>query len=479
MSRRVAVLLATVLATVPATGPGGPAAAFEPVQQAPAPGQHADSVYPSVGSPGVDVHSYALDLRWEPRSRTLRGTARLSLVPAQDGRFRLDLSGRLHVDRLVVTDRTTRAAVAVTASHHTRHLDVTAPALLAGSTYDVRVGYHGRPSTTPAPTSRQDLGGLGWHIARDGQVWAMQEPWGAFTWYPVNDHPSDKATYRVRLDVPRRWVGVSNGRLVSRQVQHRRTVTRFTNADPVSSYLMTVAIGPYRRSTQTGPHGLPLSYWVPRNHPEYLAPLRSTPSAIRWLESRLGRYPFDRAGVVVTPSDSAMETQTLVTFGARNYRYGARDVRQTVVHELAHHWYGDTVTPADWSDVWMNEGMAMYLEAQYSTAQGWKSWPSWVRTFDENDALWRAMYGPPGDYDPGEFAQINVYYCAARMLIRLRDRLGAATFDALLRRWPQEHRDTVQDRRSYVAWLAAASGQDPAALTAFFDEWLLSPTSPS
>jgi aminopeptidase N len=153
-------------------------------------------------------------------------------------------------------------------------------------------------------------------------------------------------------------------------------------------------------------------------------------------------------------------------------------VRQTVVHELAHHWYGDTVTPDDWSDVWMNEGTAMYLEARYSAAQGWKSWPAWLRRFDADDALWRQVFGPPGDYDPREFAQINVYYCAARMLVRLRDRLGAATFDDLLRRWPQEHRDTVQDRQSYVAWLAATSGQDPVALKAFFDEWLTSPTSP-
>jgi len=474
MSRRVAALV-TVALTL---GPVGSAAAFEPAQQGPQPGQHTDSVYPSVGSPGVDVRSYGLDLRWEPGSRTLRGTARVTLVPARDGRFRLDLSGRLHVDRVDVTARATGAPVTATASHRGRYLDVTAPQLVGGSTYDLRVSYHGRPATTPAPTSREDLGGLGWHTARDGQVWAMQEPWGAFTWYPVNDHPSDKATYRVRLDVPRRWVGVSNGRLVSRRVQHGRTVTRFASSDPVASYLMTVAIGPYRRATQTGPHGLPLTYWVPRDHPEYLAPLRATPSAIAWLESRLGPYPFDRAGVVVTPSDSAMETQTLVTFGARNYRLGAREVRQTVVHELAHHWYGDTVTPDDWSDVWMNEGTAMYLEARYSAAQGWKSWPAWLRTFDADDALWRQVFGPPGDYDPREFAQINVYYCAARMLVRLRDRLGAATFDDLLRRWPQEHRDTVQDRQSYVAWLAATSGQDPVALKAFFDEWLTSPTSP-
>ena len=330
MFRRVAALV-TASWRLAALGPVGSAAAFEPAQPAPQPGQHTDSVYPSVGSPGVDARSYALDLRWEPGSRTLRGTARVTLVPAQDGRFRLDLSGRLHVDRLVVTDRAGGATLAATASHRGRYLDVTAPKLLGGSTYDVRVSYHGRPATTPAPTSRKDLGGLGWHTARDGQVWAMQEPWGAFTWYPVNDHPSDKATYQVRLDVPQRWVGVSNGRLVSRRAQHGRTVTRFTNADPVASYLMTVAIGPYRRATQTGPHGLPITYWVPRNHPEYLAPLRSTPSAIGWLESRLGPYPFDRAGVVVTPSDSAMETQTLVTFGARNYRLrrarGAADRR--------------------------------------------------------------------------------------------------------------------------------------------------------
>ena len=176
-----------------------------------------------------------------------------------------------------------------------------------------------------------------------------------------------------------------------------------------------------------------------------------------------------------------METQTLITFGARNYRYGAREVRQTVVHELAHHWYGDTVTPDDWSDVWMNEGMAMYLEAQYSAAQGWKSWPSWVRTFDANDALWREIYGPPGDYDRRRVR------AGQRLLLRGPDAgsgcatgSAPATFDDLLRRWPQEHRDTVQDRAVLRRLAGRHVGQDPAgARRPFFDEWLLSPTSPS
>jgi aminopeptidase N len=475
MFRRVAALV-TVALTL---GPVGSAAAFEPAQQGPQPGQHTDSVYPSVGSPGVDVRAYGLDLRWEPGSRTLRGTARVTLVPARDGRFRLDLSGRLHVDRVDVTARATGAPVTATASHRGRYLDVTAPQLLGGSTYDVRVSYHGRPATTPAPTSREDLGGLGWHTARDGQVWAMQEPWGAFTWYPVNDHPSDKATYRVRLDVPRRWVGVSNGRLVSRRVQHGRTVTRFASSDPVASYLMTVAIGPYRRATQTGPHGLPLTYWVPRDHPEYLAPLRATPSAIAWLESRLGPYPFDRAGVVVTPSDSAMETQTLVTFGARNYRLGAREVRQTVVHELAHHWYGDTVTPDDWRDLWMNEGMAMYLQERWDDAHSDRRHEDLARTMRQwarIDQDLRDLYGPPGAYVKDEFASANVYLCAGLMWHRLRGRLGAETFDRLVRRWPQSHVNTNADRADLVRWWERQSG---AELSAFFDRWLNSPESPA
>ncbi len=472
-TQRVLRPLFAVLACSLALGVAGPARSAEPPVQT-SPGQHSDSYYPAVGSPTVDVQSYALDLRWQPTTRTLAGVARLRLVPAQDGSFRLDLSDRLRVAALSVRDAATVLDSSYTRAGST--LTVTGPRLVGGAPYTVTVRYRGRPAPAKAPSSRQDMSGLGWHTTRTGQVWAMQEPYGAFTWYPVNDHPSDKATYDVRLDVPRRWVGVSNGRLVSRMLSHGRTVTRFTSRDPMASYLATVAIGPYERYTQTGPHGLPLTYWVPRDKPRYLAALRATPATLRWLESRLGPYPFDRAGVVVTPSDSAMETQTMITFGAENYRYGTREVQQTVAHELAHAWYGDTVTPDDWSDLWMNEGMAMYVEAAYSVARGWRTAAYWDRQFSRSDSLWRTLYGPPGAYHPDQFAQINVYYCAARMWGRLRQEVGASAFDALVRRWPQEHRNTVQDRTSFVAWLSANTGRD---LSPFFDQWLDSTAPPA
>ena len=428
-----------------------------------------DSYYPSKGDPGVDTLHYGLRLGWYPQQRLLRGTATVTLRATEDAaQLQLDLAGRLAVDRLTLDGKRVRF------THTGKTLRVRAP-VRADRRYRLVVRYHGSPRPTPAPSERSDMvDGLGWHTERDGQVWAMQEPFGAFTWYPVNDQPSDKALYDVRLNVPRPWVGVSNGRLVSRRTTERRTLTRFHSADPMASYLVTVAIGPYRRATQKGPRGLPLTYWVPRKHPEYLKPLRKTPAALRFLESLFGPYPLDRAGVVVTPSDSAMETQTLVTMGAEYFAPGnGREVRETVLHELAHQWYGDTVTPTDWRDLWMNEGMAMYAQARWTVAQGWLSWRSWQRAFA--DPYWRETYGPPGRYDRDDFGQINVYYSAAAMWDALRRQLGDDEFAALVRAWPQQHRNASVSRDDLVSWVEARTGLE---LSAFFHEWLMSPTAP-
>ena len=138
---------------------------------------------------------------------------------------------------------------------------------------------------------------------------------------------------------------------------------------PASSYLTTIAIGPYRKVDDVGPHGLPLTYWVPREGPSYLRTFRKSPLLLEWLESKLGPYPFRRAGVVVVPSESAMETQTLVTFGTGRL-WWPPDARGVLLHEYAHQWYGDTVTPRDWRDMWLNEGFAMYLQIRFDASHG-------------------------------------------------------------------------------------------------------------
>jgi aminopeptidase N len=428
-----------------------------------------DSYYPGKGDPGVEVAAYALDLTWRPAERRLSGSATLQLrATATAASFQLDLSGRMDVRQVTVD------GLAAGFEHTGKTLTVRTP-VLAGTSYDVKVAYAGRPTTVAAPTRNPDYAGLGWHTTKDGRVWTMQKPFGAYTWHPVNDHPSDKARYTIRLDVPGKWVGVAGGRMLSRAQVGKRTVTEFESGDPVASHLVTVAIGPYQRFTQEGPHGLPLTYWLPKGHKELLGPLRKTPDALRWLERRLGPYPFSRAGVVVTPGRGSVGSQTLVTLAKDNYRYGDQDVRRQLVHDLVHAWYGASVTPADWRDVWMSESMATYLTAKFAAHSGWQSWWSSKRAFTRNDSYWRELYGPPGAYHRRAFDQRNVRYGGALLLERLRGKIGTADFNTAVREWPQQHAHRSRGRASYVAFVEQQSGQ---SLGPWFQDWLMSEDTP-
>ncbi len=458
MLRRTLVAL-TALALFPTAALAGAAAAAEE-----------DSYYPSKGDPGVDVAHYTLHLTWRPTEHRLAGDATLQLRAAVSApSFQLDLSGRMDVKQVTVD------GVAAGFEHTGKTLVVRAP-VLAGQEYDVQVTYGGRPATVEAPTRNPDYSGLGWHTTNDGRVWTMQTPFGAYTWYPVNDHPSDKARYTIRLNVPGKWVGVAGGRMVSRDQVGKRTVTEFESGDPMASYLVTVAIGPYQRFTQDGPHGLPFTYWLPKGNKELLEPLRKTPDALRWLERKLGPYPFSRAGVIVTPGHGSVETQTLTTLAKDNFRYGNQDVRRQVVHNLVHAWYGDSVTPNDWRDVWMSEGMATYLTAKFAARSGWESWTYWKRAFTRNDSYWREIYGPPGAYERRAFGQRNVHYGAALILERLRAKIGSTDFNTVMREWPQQHANRSRGRASYIAFLEQQSGE---SLGPWFQDWLMSADTPS
>lgn len=478
MLRPVASLTALALAVPPALALAlalAATATAEPFPEPSAAGLSApseDSYYPDKGDPGIDTLHYDLDLTWLKKARRLRGIAEIEFRATEaDSQFQLDLAGPMHVRGVTVDNR------AVSFTHSGKTLYVRSP-VATNSRHTVAIKYRGTPRTAKGPASRSDIARVGMRVTEKGQLWTMQQPFGAFTWYPVNDHPSDKALYDVKLNVPGNWVGVSNGRMSHRGTVNGRTITEWTNVHPMSSYLMTIGVGPYKRYHQTGPHGLPMNYWVPRNRPELVKPLLRTPAAIRWLENRLGPYPFDRVGVLVTPSGSAMETQTMVTFGAKNYSYGVRYVRQTIVHELAHQWYGDSVTPRDWRDLWMNEGMATYQDTRWAVAQGWTTWQRWQRQWARDDQLWRDIYGPPGDYDRNQFASVNVYYCTALMWDRLRIKLGTTTFNRLARAWPQAaaHRDSNQSRATIIAWFERRTGRE---LSPFFHKWLNSQKSPS
>jgi len=423
-----------------------------------------DSVYPDVGDPSVDALHYGLDLAWTPATRTLQGDATIELRSTADGdHLQLDLGEPLQVSAVTLD------GADVPYEHQGKDLVVTAP-VVEDQRYVLEVRYSGTPQPTPAPTNRKDFDTSGWTITPTGETWTMQEPFGAFTWYPVNDQPSDKAFYDIEVTVPSPWVGIANGEMTDQTEHDGLSTTSWHLSDPASSYVVTVATGDFTRTTNNSATGVEISYWVPSDRPGLAHGLESAAAGLDWLEKLLGPYPFDSLGFVLVDSRSGMETQTMITLGATDYTTSAA----VLVHEMAHQWYGDEVTPQDWRDVWMNEGMAMYLQGCWQAEADHRSVDAVMDDYASLEAASRAESGPPAAYDPQQFARGNIYYGPALMWHELRKRIGDHAFWKLVRDWPARAPETSVSRDDYLDWLVDRTHVDRS----FFEDWLLSPTTP-
>jgi aminopeptidase N len=479
LGRRLPVVLAVVALTIAACEGAGrsdqpprgsaPKAAAAPAAPSYRAGQSqpvADPVYPHIGNAAIDVLHYGLALRWAPSKATLSGIATLTIRASRDtDQIRLDLARPLHADKVTVDGKKT------TANHRGHDLIIPAGRRLARNTrVVVAIRYHGRPRPLPGPMVRKDINTVGFTVGPDSSVYSIQEPYGALTWYPVNDHPSDEALYDIALTVPRGWAGVSSGVLRSTSRSGGQVTYRWHVADPLASYLVALGIDRYRKYTARGPHGIPVTYWMrPQDSARTLPLLRKTPRILAWLEKRFGRYPFASAGVLTIQPDTGMETQTMVTLG-RNIP------EEDLVHELAHQWFGNSVGPRTWREIWLNEGFATYAQLLYEADVLGRPQARTLALWRQVDGLLRREHGPPGRYKRDHFASGNVYFSPALMLDEIRKQIGDRKFFALLRAWVQQHRNVEADRAMFVSWLKRYTGRNLAPMV---NRWLDSPTTPS
>ncbi|MEV6525129.1 M1 family metallopeptidase [Longispora sp. NPDC051575] len=428
----------------------------------------ADPVYPERGNPQLDVLHYGLDLAWDPTTRTLTGTATLRIRPLADlAEIRLDFANYT-LDASTVDGQPRAGSVAKEKFAIPATLTKDKPVTLV-------VKYHGTPATVKMPSHRGDAEGLGLTITADNELWTMQEPYGAFTWYPVNDQPSDRALYDFAVTAPEGWSAIASG---TPDKQEGNTF-RYTSRDPVASYLTTLAVGKFQKETATGPHGLPLTYWYKADtDPVILSYLRKSPQYVEWLEKRFGPYPFPSGGIVLVASESGMETQQMITMGIPKVADKSRlpnVMDGDLLHEYAHQWFGDAVTTSTWNDLWLNEGWAMYAQLLWEDERDHVTdaqLETWLR---KRDADLRAKVGPPGHPKADSFAESNVYLCPAAMLHEIHQAVGDEKFYAMARDWIAQNKGS-QDRASFVAFVNRHTGQD---FTALIDAWLDSPTTPA
>jgi hypothetical protein len=190
--------------------------------------------------------------------------------------------------------------------------------------------------------------------------------------FPCNDHPSDKAMFTFRLTAPEGYTAVANGLQADVERADSATTWTYRTHHPMATELAQVSIGRSTVLHRTGPRGLPVRDVVPTEHREQLEPwLAKTPDQIAWMEGKVGQYPFETYGVLMADASTGfeLETQTLSLFERELFTdtaFPAWYVDSIMVHELAHQWFGDSVTPRSWSDLWLNEGHATWYEALYA-----------------------------------------------------------------------------------------------------------------
>jgi aminopeptidase N len=428
-----------------------------------------DPYFPRAGNGGYDVRHYHLNVRYEPSTGRLEGIARITLVPLMDlTRFDFDLVG-LHVERVRV------AASPATWTRRDRHELVVTPSHLlpAGHAVDAVVRYGGVPVMFRIPGTPLRTGVVPTDDGAD--IWG--EPQVAAAWFPVNDHPRDKASYDIDLTVPNDVQAVSNGRLAGRTTHGGRTTWRWIERRPMASYLALAAIGRFDLRFRRTPGGLPVIDAVDPDAGDAADfALGQEVHIVRFLSSRFGPYPFDALGGVVDDANlgAALENQTRPLYPSDFFRRNGST--SIVVHELAHQWFGDSVSVDLWRYTWLNEGFATYAEWMWSQATGKGSAAAIAAAYcriPASDPFWDLRIGEPGVariFDP------PIYYRGALTLQALRRRVGVHDFFRILRAWAYGRAGSTGTTDQFESLAEHVSGRP---LDRLFTAWLDTPARPA
>ncbi len=457
-----------------------------------------DPLFPQIGNGGYDALHYDLDLDYDPAANRLEdGTATTITARAtQDlSSFGLDFQRDLAISAVTVNgqpatyerrDAKPRLSKRKRVSQPAKLIVTPAAALPNGAEFTVEVRYSG----VPQPIVDTDLSLEGWNHACsspgtcDGS-YTVNEPIGAQSWFPSNNHMSDKATFTTRITAPDAYTALGAGTLASRvPAGAGRTTWTWEETHPTATYLTTATTGRYdftQRTMALGGTTIPIDGAISqtgKRRDVVARNVRDIPKMLRFLSKRLGPYPFSSIGYVaawVPQLGYALENQTKPHFGGTDE--GPVVNRPELLHELAHQWTGDSVTGATWQQIWFNEGWATFTEVY---------WGAKVNGNDQSPReFFRAVLdiGPKGFRRPPAelgspthlFDGTSVYNRPGAMIEGYREIVGNKRFFRFARKLQADHRYGTITERQFVAAAKRGSGLGSAGkrrLGAYFRQWL-------
>lgn len=391
-----------------------------------------DPYLPKNGNFGYRVSRYELDLEYKVSSNRLTGTAAITATTLASLRtFTLDLSHALSVSKVTVNGKRPES---FRTSHDKLHVAL-ASALPAGAALTVVVRYAGNPRPI-----RSLWGSVGFEELTNGALVAGQ-PNGAASWFPCDDHPSSKASYRIAIATDSPYYAIANGALTTRRTRASMTTWTYEQVEPTSTYLVTLQIGMYGTHRLAKSPVLMNAVLPDRLRHDFDHDFGRQPQMMKLFVKLFGPYPLATGYTVVVTDDDLeipLEAQGISIFGA-NHCDGSRRSERLIAHELAHQWFGNSVTARRWRDIWLHEGFACYAEWLWSEESGGRSADEWARHYHHRLASspQNLLLSDPG---PKDMFDDRVYKRGAVALHALRLTIGDRNFFALLRAWTERHR---------------------------------------